>query len=146
MQYKYLKACQEENLTEEQIKTIEQIFDSDKKKRKRERKARKKYGITFVYIDHLRNEDERSENVQIADPRVDVERQVFQEMAMSCFLECLSEMDRPDREFLLECFDGERGQQANMARKYHTNEMSIFRRRRRLFNQLQKNFFKKFGI
>lgn len=145
MKFKYLKACQDAGLTPEQIKAIDRIFDDEKKARLAERHKREKYGISFVYLDHLKNDNERSENIQIADPRVNVEEQVFHQMAMDCMLECLAEMDRSDRDFLLECFEGGTGHQAAMAKKYNTYEMDIIRRRRRLFDQLQKNFFKKFG-
>ena len=77
MKIKYLKACQEDGLTPEQIKEIEKIFDADKKRRKRDREERRKLGITIISLDGLRNDDPRSETMQIADPRVNVEQQVY---------------------------------------------------------------------
>lgn len=92
MKIKYLKACQEDGLTPEQIKEIEKIFDADKKRRKRDREERRKLGITIISLDGLRNDDPRSETMQIADPRVNVEQQVFQQMAMDYLWECLDEI------------------------------------------------------
>ena len=145
MKIKYLKACQADGLTEEQIREIDQIFDADKKRRKRDREARRKNGITFVYIDHLRNDDERSENMQIADPRVDVEKQVFQQMAMDYLQECLDEMNEFDRNLLLEYYDGAYGVETALAKKYGWERTKLHRHRIRLENELKEKFRKKFG-
>ncbi len=51
MKIKYLKACQADGLTKEQIKEIDRIFDADKKRRKRDRDERRELGITLISLD-----------------------------------------------------------------------------------------------
>jgi len=145
LKIKYLKACQEDGLTPEQIKEIEKIFDADKKRRKRDREERRKLGITIISLDGLRNDDPRSETMQIADPRVNVEQQVFQQMAMDYLWECLDEMSEFDRNLLLEYYEGTYGIETALAEKYGWERTKLHRHRIRLENDLREKFRKKFG-
>lgn len=145
MKIKYLKACQEDGLTPEQIKEIDKIFDADKKHRKRDREERRKLGITIISLDSLRNDDPRSETMQIADPRVNVEQQVFQQMAMDYLWECLDEMSEFDRNLLLEFYDGEKRNETQMAKRYGMERMQFRRYRKSLEKQIREKFLKKFG-
>ena len=145
LKIKYLKACQEDGLTPEQIKEIDKIFDADKKHRKRDREERRKLGITIISLDSLRNDDPRSETMQIADPRVNVEQEVFQQMAMDYLWECLDEMSEFDRNLLLEFYDGEKRIETQMAKRYGMERMQFRRYRKSLEKQIREKFLKKFG-
>ena len=50
MIYKYEMACKEAGLSEEQTAEIRRFFDAEKKRLKRDKKAREEEGITFSYV------------------------------------------------------------------------------------------------
>ena len=145
LKIKYLKACQADGLTKEEIKEIDRIFDADKKRRKRDRDERRELGITLISLDSLRNNDPRSENMQIADPRANVEEQVFHQMAMDYLWECLDQMSDFDRNLLLEYYEGTYGVETELAEKYGWERTKLHRHRIKLENELRKKFHKKFG-
>lgn len=145
MIWKYRQACENEGLSAEQIKKIEKIFDDEKKHRIRDRAARKRYGISFISMDSLVNDDPRSEKIEPADPNVNVEAEVMRQIEHEMIHDCFKEMADEDVVFLLELYAGKRGIETAMANKYGLTRSEFRRKHERLLNQLRDIFIRKFG-
>ncbi len=143
MIYKYELACREAGLTEEHTAKIRRLFDVEKKRLARDKRAREREGIVFNSMSAF-VEDESDDEVEVADERVDVEAEALRRIELERLRKILEEFPREDREFLLFIFSGRQseGLQKAYAVKNGISEMAVSRRKARLVKMLRKRFFR----
>jgi len=145
MIYKYEMACKEAGLSEEQTAEIRRFFDAEKKRLKRDKKAREEEGITFSYVVPSEAESEVSgdlESRDIIDENFDLEEMIMQKILLEQLHKALSELSVDDREFLLAVHDGF-GAASRYAKQHGLSEMQVSRRKKDLIEKLRKKFFEK---
>lgn len=143
MIYRYELACRESGLSEERIAQIRQVFDNDQKKLKRmnEQIAKNNVILVFSADSGLAAENGEACDLQIEDPNVNVEEQCIHNLDLELLGVALQPLDEDDREFLMECFNGEYDCIKRLAEKYGVTKKSIICRREKLVNRLRKEFF-----
>ena len=143
MIYKYELACREAGLTEEHTAKIRRLFDAEKKRLARDKRAREREGIVFNSMSAF-VEDESDDEVEVADERVDVEAEALRRIELERLRKILEEFPREDREFLPFIFSGRQseGLQKAYAVKNGISEMAVSRRKARLVKMLRKRFFR----
>ena len=73
MIYEYKLACIEAGLSDEQIKEIEQVFDTEYKHNQYDQKKREKYKIEVLHIEGMLGQDGEVGTFDIPDSAVDIE-------------------------------------------------------------------------
>ena len=139
MVYKYELACREAGLTEEHTAKIRRLFDAEKKRMARDKKAREREGIVVNSI-HSFVDDESDDEIALPDERVNIEEEVMHRMELDLLRQTLEEFPEEDRTFLLFIFSGRQseGRQKAYAAKTGISEMAVSRRKARLVKTLRK--------
>lgn len=146
MIYKYEIACKEAGLSEEKTAEIRKFFDAEQKKLKRRNEALAKSNIYYVSVNAL--EAERYEagfdTYDIEDPDMDVEDIVLRKIDLDILRSCMDELSADDKEFLLACFNGERGIIMQLSKELGIPQTTISARKKRLFERVKKSFLEKY--
>lgn len=140
MIYKYEMACKEAGLSEENIKEIRQIFDTDKKKLKRENEAMEKNGIRYFSISDVNEEAEEIGDYALIDTSVNVEMDVIKKMEIEKLMCYLEELPVEDREFLYFYFEEPKANDTVIARKLGLPRTTVQSRRKKLLEKLRNRF------
>lgn len=138
MKYKYHKALLEAGYDQGSMmyKNVRKIFDRDSKKKRYELKVRKELGITINSLSAFNGED--GSTFDFIASGEDVEASVLHKIEMDAFVECLNELPKEDREFLLELYSGQRGVLAKMERTLGISHNTLIYRRKKLQNILRQ--------
>lgn len=139
MIYKYEMACQEAGLSEEKIKEIRQIFDTDKKKLKRENEAMEKYGITYHNIFDVDPEYDFL-SYQIKDESVNLEQDMIKNWEIEQLMRFMQEFSENDRKLLLLSFESAKVNDSSIAKELGIPRTTLQSRRKKLIEKLQKRF------
>lgn len=144
---KMVAECQKKGMTQKQINKIENAYDSERKKMKRENEQLEKQGITVTLfsayddkpgmMDKLLNEAGK----QGRNPLEDIIHKEMHE-TLTAGLESL---DEDDREFLLELFFAWEGNVKGYAESLDVPREAVRDRRNRILRKL-KSFFEKNGF
>ena len=97
---------------------------------------RRKLGITLNSLSAFSGEDGSSFDFIATDE--DIEESVLHRIEMDAFIECLNELPKKDREFLLELYSGQRGVLAEMERTLGISHNTLIYRRKKLQNILRQ--------
>ena len=146
MIYKYEIACKEAGLSEEKTAEIRKFFDAEQKKLKRLNERMENSGLFTVSVNAIDSDcyDYDLDTYDIEDPSVDVEAMVIKNMEISVLRSCMEELSQEDREFLLECYTGERGTVMALSKKLGLPQTTVSARKKRLFEQVKKSFLEKY--
>lgn len=138
MKYKYHKALLDAGYDQgsKMYKNVRKIFDRDSKKKRYELQVRRKLGITLNSLSAFSGEDGSSFDFIATDE--DIEESVLHRIEMDAFIECLNELPKKDREFLLELYSGQRGVLAEMERTLGISHNTLIYRRKKLQNILRQ--------
>ena len=140
---KYKRACEEAGLSEEEIRRIDQVFDTDKKQLKRKKKAQEEEceenGFMMLSLSALHGQDEDAD-FEAADPDMDVEAMVLEKMNLELLQGFLMELEDEDREFILECFSDERGYEARVCERFGITRDQMKYRKKKLIEALRVRF------
>ena len=138
MKYKYHRALLEAGYDQQSkmYKDICQVFDRDSKKNRYELEVRRKLGITLNRLSAFEGEDGSAFDFIASDE--DVEESVLNKIEMDAFIECLNELSKDDREFLLVLYSGQRGALAEMERTLGISHNTLIYRRKKLQNILRQ--------
>lgn len=139
MIYKYEMACKEAGLTEEQIVKIRQVFDADYKKLDRRRKAKERYGFSWLSVSELSGSEEE-EDYTLADTETNVEEEVLHRMSLQELRGYMQELPEDDRKFLYDCFSDREDNFKWVAEKYGLKREQVKYRRRKLIQVLRNRF------
>ncbi len=141
MRIEYEMACIEAGLPEEKIKEIRRVFDADYKMLKRQNAVIQSEEISFLSLEMLQNPEGDSAPFYIMDPELDVERIVLHRLDLEKLYKVLNRIQKKDKEFILDCFDGEWGARNKIAEKYGMTIGAVDQKKRRMLEKLQKLFF-----
>lgn len=146
MIYKYEIACKKAGLSEEKTAEIRKFFDAEQKKLKRLNERMESSGLFTVSVNAIDSDcyDYDLDTYDIEDPSVDVEGMVIKKMELSVLRSCMEELTQEDREFLLECYAGERGTVMALSKKLGMPQTTVSARKKRLFEQVKKSFLEKY--
>ena len=76
MKQYYEKICQEDHVPEDVLRSIRQVFDTEKKARKYRRKTMEEHGITVCSLESLVNNEAGSRVMEPADQTKDTAKEV----------------------------------------------------------------------
>ena len=141
MRIEYERACIEAGMPEEKIMEIRRLFDADYKRLKREKQERKEAGVVYYSLEHLRNPDGESCYFEIPDPNMDVEQRVLHELELEQLREILNRLSPRDKQFILDCYAAEWGEEKDIAEKYGITIATAYQRKRRIVLKLRELFF-----
>ena len=146
MIYKYEIACREAGLSEETTAEIRKFFDAEKKKLKRHNVILKKNNVNYRSVDATEWEgiDSNFGSYDIEDTNMNVENLVIEKIEMDLLKNCMEELSQEEQEFLLACFDGERGTIMKLAKELGIPQTTISSRKKRLFERVKKSFLEKY--
>lgn len=144
MIYKYEMACQEAGMSEEEIKKIRQMFDTDYKRLKRRKKAREEAQESFYSLEAMKGQDGEAGSYEPADPSVDIEAEFIRKCEIQELYEALDMLSPDDKTFILEWFELERGATKLMAERYGVTESCIKSRKSRIIKRLREIYKENF--
>lgn len=139
MIYKYEMACKEAGLSEEKIKEIRQIFDTDKKKLKRENEAMEKYEITYYNVFDVDPEYDFLA-YEIKDESVNLEQDMIKNWEIEQLMRFMQEFSESDRKLLLLSFESAKVNDSSLAKELGIPRTTLQSRRKKLIEKLQKRF------
>lgn len=144
---KYEIACREAGLSEEKTAEIRRFFDAEQKKLKRRKEAKDKSQLCFVSVEEMAEkvQDDDISTYDIPDPNMNTEAMAIHGVELSVLKSCMDEWSEEDREFLLACFEGERGVIMELSRRFGIPQATVSYRKKCLFNKIQKEFMEKYG-
>lgn len=144
---KYEIACREAGLSEEKTAEIRRFFDAEQKKLKRRKEAKDKSQLCFVSVEEMAEkvQDDDISTYDIPDPNMNTESMAIHGVELSVLKSCMDEWSEEDREFLLACFEGERGVIMELSRRFGIPQATVSYRKKCLFNKIQKEFMEKYG-
>ena len=118
MIYKYEMACREAGLSEEKIREIDRVFDSDKKKLKARKKSRmeehEKNGFATQSLTALGTLDDGSD-LEVADPGMDIEGDKIRAWEHERLQVLLARLPEEDKDLLLQYYGAEHGGKKELA-------------------------------
>ena len=143
---KYEIACREAGLSEEQTAEIRRFFDAEQKKLKRRKETKKKEQLCILSVEELAESagNDDVDSYDIPDASMDTEAMAIAKMELDILKSCMDELTEDDREFLLACFESERGSVAELTKRLGIPQTTISSRKKRLFEKVKKNFLKKY--
>ncbi len=145
MNYKKIYArLKKDGVSEEKIKEYKRFLDREKKRCKRDRKAKQAAGIVFNSLDALTGDDVEHD-YEIFDPSQDVLEQVIHNEDLEILRKCLSSLSVDER-LLLYVYFGVEDEIAAQAAKTLGIPVSTFKDRKNcILKKLRKDFFEKDG-
>lgn len=143
---KYEIACREAGLSDEKTAEIRRFFDAEQKKLKRRKEAKDKSKLCFLSVEEMAEkvQDDDISTYDIPDPNMNTEEMAIHGVELSVLKSCMDEWPEEDREFLLTCFEGERGVIMELSRKLGISQAMVSYRKKCLFNKIQKEFMEKY--
>ena len=103
MKYQYELACREAGVDEEKLRAIRRVFDTDRKRLKRENEMIEKENYQVFHMSAV-EVLEHPENYEIADVRANVEENFIHRLDLELLHRCLEKIDEADRDFILTYF------------------------------------------
>lgn len=142
MDWKYEKACKEAGCSAEQIRQIRKVFDEDRKKLKRENAYLEKQKMEIFSLSKDTGEDgEEMEGLEVADPSVDLERDLTVSFDRAVLSKVLSELTEEERNYLLTYYGEAEQNAAKLARLFGLNKATGYSRLKTLFARVKTRFF-----
>lgn len=141
MRIEYERACKQAGLPEEKIREIRKMFDTDYKRVKREKQERKEAGVVYYSLEYLKNPEGDSCYFDIPDPNMDVEQIVMHGLELEQLREILNRISPKDKQFILDCYAAEWGEEKDIAEKYGITCALVAQRKRRILIKLREIFF-----
>lgn len=141
MIYEYKLACIEAGLSDEQIKEIEQVFDTEYKHNQYDQKKREKYMIEVLHIEGMLGQDGEVGTLDIPDSTVDIEEDFIHRCDLEHLQEILSQLSEEDREFLMDCFIYEADYVKRLSAKFGITGRAVRWKKEKLLNALREKFF-----
>ncbi|MDO4650868.1 MAG: hypothetical protein Q4B26_19705 [Eubacteriales bacterium] len=126
---------------DEQIKEIEQVFDTEYKHNQYDQKKREKYKIEVLHIEGMLGQDGEVGTFDIPDSAVDIEEDFIHRCDLERLQEVLSLLSDEDREFLLDCFNYEADYIKRLSTKYGITGSAVRWKKEKLLKVLREKFF-----
>lgn len=146
MKKRIFAICKNEGLSEEAIKAIVQVYDTEMKwvrSRKKQREALyEKYGITFCSLSSF--QDEEGNEFEVGDANEDVVSEALMHASdIALIHECLDELNQEEKEFLICWAEGKRGIDARMAEHLGISKDQFRWKKKVLLKKLRQKFMQK---
>lgn len=141
MIYEYKLACIEAGLSDEQIKEIEQVFDTEYKSIQYDQEKREKYQMEILHIEGMIGPDGEIGSFDPEDHSVNIEEDYIRRCDMEHLQDILAELSDDDREFILVCFAYETSYIKRLGERFGLTPDAVRWKKKRLLKELQKKFF-----
>ena len=141
MIYKYKLACIEAGLSDEQIKKIEQVFDTEYKSIQYDQTKREKYQVEILHIEGMVGSDGEVGTYDPEDYSTNIEEDFLHRCDLERLQEVLSQLSEEDREFLMDCFIYEADYVKRLSAKYGITGRAVRWKKEKLLNALREKFF-----
>ena len=141
MIYEYKLACIEAGLSDEQIKKIEQVFDTEYKAIQYDQTKREKYRVEILHIEGMVGPDGEIGSYDPEDYSTNIEEDFLHRCDLERLQEVLSQLSEEDREFLMDCFIYEADYVKRLSAKYGITGRAVRWKKEKLINALREKFF-----
>lgn len=141
MIYEYKLACIEAGLSDEQIKKIEQVFDTEYKAIQYDQTKREKYQVEILHIEGMVGPDGEVGTYDPEDYSTNIEEDFLHRCDLERLQEVLSQLSEEDREFLMDCFIYEADYIKRLSAKYGITGRAVRWKKEKLLNALREKFF-----
>ena len=141
MIYEYKLACIEAGLSDEQIKKIEQVFDTEYKSIQYDQTKREKYQVEILHIEGMVGSDGEVGTYDQEDYSTNIEEDFLHRCDLERLQEVLSQLSEEDREFLMDCFIYEADYVKRLSAKYGITGRAVRWKKEKLLNALREKFF-----
>ena len=141
MIYEYKLACIEAGLSDEQIKKIEQVFDTEYKAIQYDQTKREKYRVEILHIEGMVGPDGEIGSYDPEDYSTNIEEDFLHRCDLEHLQEVLSQLSDEDREFLMDCFIYEADYIKRLSAKYGITGRAVRWKKEKLLNALREKFF-----
>lgn len=141
MIYEYKLACIEAGLSDEQIKKIEQVFDTEYKSIQYDQTKREKYQVEILHIEGMVGPDGEIGSYDPEDYSTNIEEDFLHRCDLEHLQEVLSQLSEEDREFLMDCFIYEADYVKRLSAKYGITGRAVRWKKEKLINALREKFF-----
>ncbi len=141
MIYEYKLACIEAGLSDEQIKKIEQVFDTEYKSIQYDQTKREKYQVEILHIEGMVGSDGEVGTYDPEDYSTNIEEDFLHRCDLEHLQEVLSQLSEEDREFLMDCFIYEADYVKRLSAKYGITGRAVRWKKEKLLNALREKFF-----
>ena len=141
MIYEYKLACIEAGLSDEQIKKIEQVFDTEYKAIQYDQTKREKYQVEILHIEGMVGSDGEVGTYDPEDYSTNIEEDFLHRCDLERLQEVLSQLSEEDREFLMDCFIYEADYVKRLSAKYGITGRAVRWKKEKLLNALREKFF-----
>ena len=141
MIYEYKLACIEAGLSEERIKQIEQVFDTEYKHNRYEQAKREKYKMEILHVEGMIGQDGEVGSFELPDPSVDIEEDFIHRCDLDRLQDVLAMLSDDDREFIMTCFAYETSYIKRLRERFNLTTEGVRSKKRRILAELQKKFF-----
>ena len=141
MIYEYKLACIEAGLSDEQIKKIEQVFDTEYKAIQYDQTKREKYRVEILHIEGMVGPDGEIGSYDPEDYSTNIEEDFLHRCDLEHLQEVLSQLSDEDREFLMDCFIYEADYVKRLSAKYGITGRAVRWKNEKLLNALREKFF-----
>ena len=141
MIYEYKLACIEAGLSDEQIKKIEQVFDTEYKSIQYDQTKREKYQVEILHIEGMVGPDGEIGSYDPEDYSTNIEEDFLHRCDLEHLQEVLSQLSEEDREFLMDCFIYEADYVKRLSAKYGITGRAVRWKKEKLLNALREKFF-----
>lgn len=152
MRMSYEEACRKAGLSEENIRKIRQVYDTDYKRLKRDQEYREKNNLVFNSLSALVSDVDGCVEYEIPDSSSDPLEKIIEKedeaehkRRMDILLESIKELKPDDRKLLLEYYDGKYGIESKMARERGMDRKKFIRTREEILKELKEIYFKKYN-
>ena len=141
MIYEYKLACIEAGLSDEQIKKIEQVFDTEYKAIQYDQTKREKYRVEILHFEGMVGPDGEIGSYDPEDYSTNIEEDFLHRCDLEHLQEVLSQLSDEDREFLMDCFIYEADYVKRLSAKYGITGRAVRWKKEKLINALREKFF-----
>ena len=126
-------------MSEEEIRRIRQVFDTDYKRLKRMNERKHSCGLEFVSADCVITGDGKETSFDIPD-EFDLEESIIHQFELAHLGEVLQLLSEDDRCFILDAFNSEIKSISALAEKYGISWYAAKTRKERLVAMLREKF------
>ena len=126
-------------MSEEEIRRIRQVFDTDYKRLKRMNERKYSCGFEFVSADYVITGDGKETSFDIPD-EFDLEESIIHQFDLAHLDEVLQLLSEDDRCFILDAFNSEIKSISALAEKYGISWYTAKIRKERLLAMLREKF------
>ena len=141
MIYEYKLACIEAGLSEERIKQIEQVFDTEYKHNRYDQVKREKYKMEVLHVEGMIGQDGEIGSFELPDLSVDIEEDFIHRCDLCQLQKLLQELSKEDREFLMDFFNYEADYIKRLSKKYEMTGSAVRCKKEKLLKTLREKFF-----